>query len=388
MSELNAVAANEAFDELMVVEFGDEATQSAGKFFADMGAIVVKVEPPGGCGARHHGPFRDDVEDPNGCLYFWANNTGKSSVTIDVTTAAGRAALSGLVGRADVLLEDAPPGTMADLGLAYEDLAARNERLVMTSVTPFGADGPMADWLGSDIVTMAMGGAMWNLGYDDPESPPLLPQGDLSFHVAGLWASIATLAALTARIETGKGQHVDISTHEAVAFLVHCYNTVGYEYQGTVMHRHDYVPTVMAGDGRRVLPQILNLAPQKWLEFRDWLLDQGVGEALSGMDVATLEDNMDLVRDAIGEIAATMPASELVVIGQSFGMTWAAVNAPEELIDNEQLRHRGFFVDLAHPELDTSYTYGGPAAIWSEGSPGLRRRAPLLGEHNDEWGIS
>ena len=95
----------------------------------------------------------------------------------------------------------------------------------------------------------------------------------------------------------------------------------------------------------------------------------------------------DQVRAAIQELASTLPAKDLIDIGQGYGMTWAAVNAPEELLANEQLQSRGFFEDVEHPELGETYTYGGMAAIWSEGSGSIWHRAPLLGEHNDKWGI-
>lgn len=373
-----------ALSGLLILELGDEGTQFCGRFFADMGSTVIKVEPPSGAGSRHRGPFKDNKPDPNACIYFWAYNTSKDGITLDLEKEQDRNFLRQLTERADVVLDDHPPGYLDSLGLGYENLSS-NPRLIMTSVTPFGQTGPLKDWKGSDLVHMAMGGPMWNLGYDDPDTPPLAPQGDISFQFAGMWAVIGTLAAIAARSQSGEGQHVDVSMQEACAFGVHTYNTAGYEYQGTEYHRHDYVPTVITKDGRRVYPQILNVTPDRWIAFRDWLKAEGLGDALHEMDAETLEGSTILVHEAIREVAEQRTALEMVTLGQSFGFTWAAVNAPEELKEDDQLVARKYFQDVYHPEHGASFVYSGPPAEWSEAKWRIRRRPPLLGEDNSKW---
>ena len=373
---------------LTVLELGDEATQSCGKFFADMGATVVKIEPPEGSPSRHRGPFKDGKPDPNASIYFWTFNTSKDSITLDLGREEDRNTVRTLAARADILLEGYAPGYLDSIGLGYEQLSAQNPRLIVTSVTPFGQTGPLKDWKSTDMVNLAMGGAMWNLGYDDPDTPPLVPQGEFSYQFTGLWAGIGTLAALMARRESGEGQHVDVSLQEACAFMVHCYNTVGYEYTGNVTHRHDIAPTVMSKDGKRIVPQILNVTPDRWIAFRDWIKERGIGPELHEMDAKTLEANMPKVREAVQEIGNRMTAREMINLGQEFGFTWAAVNAPEELMEDEQLNFRGFFPKIEHPELGASYTYAGAPALWSEAGWRIRRRPPLLGEDNAKWGVA
>ena len=373
-----------ALANLFILELGDEGTQFCGRFFADMGATVIKIEPPGGAGSRHRGPFKDGKPDPNASIYFWTYNTSKDSITLDLEREEDRDTLRSLAERADVVLEDYAPGYLDSLGLGYRQLSP-DGRLVMTSVTPFGQTGPLKDWKGSDMVYWAMGGMMWNLGYDDPATPPLVAQGEITYQFAGMWAAIGTMAALAARDAIGEGQHVDVSIQEACAFGVHCYNTAAFEYQGTVTRRHDYIAHVITKDGKRVVPQILNVSADRWIAFRDWLKEQGEGEELHDLDAETLQKSTELVKQVIQGLADKRDAREMVKIGQSFGFTWAAVNAPEELLEDEQLRARNFFQDVHHPEFATSFVYGGPAAEWSEAQWRIRRRPPLLGEDNAKW---
>src|SRR5581483_6678569 len=192
-----------ALDDLRVVEIGDRGTQYCGKLLADMGAEVIKVEPPGGVPSRHVGPFRNDVPDPNQSLLFWAFNTNKRSVVLDLEDEGARATVRRLIAGADILLEDARPGYLAGLGLGYEELASGHPRLIYTSITPFGQTGPLAGWKGGDLIQWAMGGNMWLVGYDDPTTPPILPGGGLSWLAGGHWGAIGTLMALEYCERTG-----------------------------------------------------------------------------------------------------------------------------------------------------------------------------------------
>ncbi len=384
MPEQNPVP-GAALEDLLVLELGDEGTQYCGKLLADMGAQVIKVEPPEGAGARHRGPFAEYKPDPNGSLYFWAWNTSKRSVVLDLRSARDRAKLKRLVRLADVVLEDFQPGHLDQLRLGYAHLRRLNPRLVMTSVTSFGQTGPLAHWKGSDLVHWAMAGNMWLIGYDDPATPPLCPQGDHSYLIAGHWACIGTLAALWERDSTGAGQHVDVSAHEAGSFATE-WSVPELEYLGTHTRRHDYLGgAIRCKDGRYFIPQMVNIGPDRWSRFVDWLKQLGVGQHLyedKFFDPDVLRTHLHVVLDVIRGIAATKTADEMWVEGQRLGFTWVIFNAPEELLSDEQLLYRKFFQTVDHPERGQAYQYAGPPYEWSDAPWHISRRPPLLGEHN------
>jgi benzylsuccinate CoA-transferase BbsE subunit len=377
-----------ALEGLVVFELGDEGTQLCGKHLADMGASVVKVEPRSGAPTRHRGPFAGGVADPDASIAFWAHNTNKASITLDLDSAAHRDVLAALLERADVVLEDAAPGTLDAMGLGYEWLSAANPGLVMTSVTPFGQTGPLAGWKGGDLVTWAMGGAMGLIGYAERGTPPLAPQGDLSYQAAGLWATIGTMAALLGRDGLGGlGQHVDVSIQEAVVFFTDGYGLGPLEYTGRTVTRSDAANLVPTADGGYIVAQMLNITTERWTAFRDWLVDHGLGKELTAFEPAEFERHREPLLTAVTEIAATRTRAELFSLGQSFGFTWMAVNGPADLADDLQLAARGFFRELEHPERTERYRYAGPASQWSEAPWQLRRRAPLLGEDNAAFGV-
>ena len=374
-------------DDLLVLELGDEATQYCGKLLADMGARVIKIEPPSGAACRQRGPFKDDKPDPNTSLYFWTYNANKESITLDLTDEADRTKLLKLVAKADVLLEDFKPGHLASLGLSYDDLAKVNPSLIMTSVTPFGQTGPLADWKGGEIIQWAMGGAMWLVGYNDHSTPPLSPPTDYSFLTGGHWAQIGTMAALTQRDMEGEGQHVDVSIQEACSMVTE-WTVPVFEYQGNNLQRIDYLGgAVRCKDGKYFIPQMVNITPVVWSRFVEWLKKEEIGEVLyddAYLDPDHLRENLATVLEVIREIAADKTADELWTEGQKIGFTWMVFNSPDELMDDEQLQARGFFQQVEHPEHGTAYTYAGPPYEFSEAGWSIRRRPPLLGEDNDK----
>src|SRR5688572_26244961 len=129
-----------------VLDLTDERGLLCGKILADLGADVIQIEPPGGNRARRTGPFHRDEVHPERSLYWWAYAANKRSITLDVTTADGRALLARLVGTADFLIESGAPGQLAALGLGWDALSAINPALIMASITPFGQSGPHAGY--------------------------------------------------------------------------------------------------------------------------------------------------------------------------------------------------------------------------------------------------
>ena len=187
-----------------------------GKLLADMGADVVKIEPPGGDAARRVGPFVDDRPHPDRSLFFWHYNTNKRGVTLNLGLPEGQEIFRLLAHTADIVLETFKPGYLPAVGLGYEALREENPGLIMASLTPFGQTGPYRDFVTSDLVSLALGGPMASCGYDDlPGAPPIRGEGHQAFHTGSHYAFVGILVALYWRDLAGEGQYIDASIHEA-----------------------------------------------------------------------------------------------------------------------------------------------------------------------------
>ena len=199
-------------DGYRVLDLTDEKGSFCGKILGDLGADVIKVEKPGGDASRRIGPFYHNTPDPEKSLHWFAMNGSKRGITLNLEEPDGRQIFEQLAGKADFIIESFPPGHMEKLGIGYGLLSARNPKLIMTSITPFGQSGPYKDHKGSDITILAMSGLMSING--DKDRPPLRMCLDQSYYLAGAQAAAGTLLALQARSMSGKGQRVDVSIYE------------------------------------------------------------------------------------------------------------------------------------------------------------------------------
>jgi len=215
-----------------VVELGNMVSAAyATKLMADLGAEVVKVETPDGDHARQQGPFPGGVPDPEQSGLFLYLNTNKHGCTMDLKQNPD--ALARLVVWADVLVHNYAPADMATLGIDYDTFRAINPRLVMCSITPFGLTGPHKDYHASELTLAHGGGWAWLSpgGSDRPDLPPLKAFGQQCGFQAGLLASTATLAAYFHTLDSGEGEHIDLSEHASVAAFVEL-NVYLYSYLG------------------------------------------------------------------------------------------------------------------------------------------------------------
>ncbi len=385
---------------LRVLELADEKGQFCGKLLGDLGADVVKIEPPGGEATRRIGPFLDDLPHPDRSLSFWYYNTSKRGITLDVETADGGRLFKRLADEADIVLEARRPGYLASLGLGYDDLGAGKPGLIMCSLTPFGQTGPWRNYLTSDLGHMAAGGEMASCGYDEsdvPGAPPIAPGGGNAWHMGGHFAYMAIMAALVSRTVTGQGQYVDCSIHEACALTTEA-AIASYVYRGETMIRqtgrhHAAGPTprtqFLANDGVYVCALVAGrLNPKYVLELADLFDAFGYRHDLRDLkyqDAKVIaEQTGHIIDNLVAGFIASQPAEAIYHAAQDRGFTWAAVRAPEDLLDDAHLHDRGFWKTVEHPELGRSFIYPGEAAIYN-GSPWrISRRAPLIGEHNVE----
>src|SRR5205823_13861946 len=205
---------SDALSGIRILDLTAEPGFFAGKVLGDLGADVVKVEPPAGDPARRRPPFWGGIPDPERGLLWLALNTSKRGLTLDLDRPRGHELFLDLVRRADVLLESEPPGRMAARGIGWQELQAENPRLVHCAVTPFGQSGPHAGWRGSDLTVCARSGNLYATG--DPDRAPVRCSLPVAYYHGGIEAAVGVVFALLAREETGRGQHVDVALQEAM----------------------------------------------------------------------------------------------------------------------------------------------------------------------------
>jgi crotonobetainyl-CoA:carnitine CoA-transferase CaiB-like acyl-CoA transferase len=394
---------------LRVLELADEKGQFCGKLLGDLGADVVKIEPPGGERNRRIGPFLDDIPHPERSLSFWYYNTSKRGITLNLETADGRQLFARLAATSDVILETFHPGFLASMGLNYESLREQNPGLILCSLTPFGQTGPWRDYASTDLLHMAAGGEMASCGYDErdvPNAPPIAPGGGNAWHIGCHFAYMAIMAALVHRTVSALGQYIDASIHEACALTTES-AIANYIYRGEVLRRqtgrhHAAGPTARtqfrAKDGNYVCALVGGrLTPKYVKDLADLMDSYGMAGDLKDpryQDQAVITASAShIIEDLVADFIASLPAEEVYHAAQDRGFTWGAVRTPEELLEDAHLHDRGFWKHVEHKEIGRSFIYPGEAAIYN-GSPWrIARRAPLIGEHNteifcDELGLS
>ena len=384
-----------------VLDLTDERGILCGKILADLGADVVQVEPPGGSAARNIGPFYHDEVHPEKSLFWWAYAANKRGITLNLHTADGAELLRGLVKDAHFLIESFPPGYLEGLGLSYEELRAISPGLVMVSITPFGQDGPYAGYKAPDIVGMAMGGLMYLTG--DPDRAPVRV-GFPQFHLHGSAAAAAgAMIAHTHRAFTGEGQHVDVSCQQAVAkTLIHAPQF--WDMEGTVLKRMGIYRQSSAETVTRVtwecLDGYVNFMPsggaagqvRSIRSLLEWMDEEGMGDeelkAVNWENMGYGTGRAEIMQKTVAPLErffACHTRAELTQGSLDRRVLLFPVATPGDLLDHPQLKARDYFKELDHPELGESVAYPG-VFVKDQAGDGvqLRRRPPLIGEHNGE----
>jgi crotonobetainyl-CoA:carnitine CoA-transferase CaiB-like acyl-CoA transferase len=341
----------------------------ASRLFADLGARVVKVEPPGGDRLRALGPFAEDAPDLEAGGLHLALNAGKSSVVLDLDEGGDRERFCALLEGADVLLESAGPGMMERRGLGYEQLRERFPRLVVGSQSPFGLDGPYAGRVTSEIVDYAMGGWMYFCG--DPARPPLMVHGHQGELHAGMQLAAGTAAALWHARRTGQGQHVDVSTFESLVSS-HVFVLSVWSQEGLVKRRGETGAAVIVpcADGHlfatRFTPEIYLL--------------MGEPERVDDPAFQTSEGWLDALPEALErftEWASTRPKHEVAELAQALRLLVTPVNTVADLKEWPQLAAREFWRSVEHPRAG-AMEIPGPPWRFSRSAAGPEAAAPLL----------
>ncbi len=371
-----------------VLDLADEMGLYCTKLLADLGADVVKIEPPGGDAARGRGPFYKDQVHKEKSLFWFHFNTSKRGITLNLETTDGKAIFKRLAAKTDIIVETFPPGVLDKMGIGWETLSQTNPGLILASITPFGQEGPWKDYNASALVGAAAGGLLSICGW--PDRAPETIGGSPAYHMASVQAAVGILMAFYERTKTQKGRHVDISLHASVPVTLMISVPV-YQRTGQLKLRE--------GDrhsdaGHGIFPCKdgyidFRLRFQRWDDFVKWLDSDGMAgelkdEVWKDRWYRQRPENVEKIDAKFRAFLLNHNKQELYEDGQKRGFEIAPANTIPEVAGSIQLRNRNYFVPVQHPELGETLTYLGAPFRSSSAPWKITRRAPLIGEHNEE----
>ena len=398
-----------ALDGVRVLDLTSEMGWYAGKLLADLGADVIKVEPPGGDPGRGLPPFHADQPGRETSLRFWYFNANKRSATVDLAQYDGRHLFGRLVDTADIVIESHKPGELEALGVDIAALRERNPALVWTSITGFGLDGPHAGWEVTDIVAQAVSGIAVLAGY--PDGPPQRIAGNQAYIVAGISAAQGALLALLHAEASGEGQLVETAIQEALSI---CQETahLGWDFQRWSrerigeQHRMPGIGTYQTRDGYIYSAVGIPGFGAPWTELIAWMAGEGQAEELTepqfaetfaAFDMRSLGDPAQLAalaptlgraQEVLTAFYAGKTSTEAYEQGQARRLLIGMVASPADIGDDAHLAAREWWVEIEQPRSlgaePVSLRLPGPPYRLSETPAAVRRAAPTIGEHNRE----
>ena len=370
---------------LRVLDLTEPEGHLCGRILGDLGAEVIKIEPPEGDPGRRIGPFNGHMEDLESSLPFCYFNANKKSVVIDFSTGNGRNALTELVLTADVVIDTASPSQMIHDKLDYVMLRNENRGLINASITGFGLSGPYSGYKAPSIVCGAMGGVMSLCG--TPDRPPITEPHNQPYHLASAFAATGILLALRLRDRTGVGQEVEVSCQEVQAAEQH--TIVNYSSNKTILKRAGSRTPIGGGMPYGVYPakdgfcHLVVISTQHWRNFVEWI---GKPEALSDpiwenrhVRIA----NREFIENLVTRFTSKLSKSELFIQGQARHITVAPINTPVEFLSDDHVKESKLFQSIYHPVLGNC-NYVRPPFKLSETPAKMSCPAPLLGEHTKE----
>jgi len=392
-----------------ILDLTNERGYICGQLLGDLGADVIKIEKPGGDPGRNMGPFFHDIPDPEKSLYWFAFNTNKRGITLDIETVDGQEIFKRLVRDADVVIESFDPGYMDKIGLGYPVLNQVNPRIIMTSITGFGQTGPYKDFKAPDLVVWALSGNAYMTG--DPDRAPLMSSFPVPYIFAGaLQGAIGTMVALHHRQRIGEGQQVDASAQLSLTWPLSSEPLAPWLEQGLIQKREGrvWLRSQIGADKKTTFvgaPNIFQCKDgdvnftimagpsfgQSTGALSKWIESEGMAsETLKGIDWLKFEwqtvsqEVVDEFTKDFSNFFMTRTKAELFEEAQKRGIMVYPFFTPREIMELNQLKFRNYWVEVDHPELETSITYPGSFFKTSEAFAMEYRRAPLIGEHNEE----
>ncbi|HZT05611.1 MAG TPA: CoA transferase [Chloroflexota bacterium] len=384
-------ASPSALDGLRVLDLAGPMGAYCGKLLADLGADVLRIEPPTGDPSRRLPPYYQDQPGLERSLFYWHFNTNKRGLTLDITKPAGQDLFLRLIPTADVVIETYAPGYLASLGLGYEDLDAINSGIIVTSITPFGQTGPYSHYLGGELIGQAAGGLLWMCGW--PDRRPVMMGGGPAMHQASAEGAAGALLALEFRELTGRGQQVDVSVQACMPLTLMAsmpeYHRLGVLRQPRVGNFHGSALNGMFACSDGYADFRFRGRPGQWTNLVEWLASEGMAEDLEDEKYRDAvfrrqKEVYEHIDEVFQRFIVRYTREEAMDLSQRKGLEVGAVYTAEDILADPQLQERGFFVDVPNEHLGRTFRYPGGPYTLSETPWRLRRRAPILGEHNDE----
>ncbi len=385
-----------------VLDLTTNTSALCGAMLADLGADVVAIEPPGGSPLRQSGPFRHDEPDLEHSLPWWAYSRNKRSVALDLETPGGRESLLSLAAGSDFLIESYTPGYLASIGLGYDVLRRRNPGLIVVSISPFGQEGPKAQWAANDLTIWASSGAQILAG--DSDRAPVSVSVPQAFLHAGAEAAVGALTALAARQRDGVGQHVDVSAQTASMMATQSMvlgpnwndlplgRTSGGLTFGPLFVRFVYP----CKDGFVNITLLFGtvLGPFTRRLFA-WMHEEGfIDEATRDKDWIGYVQLLTTGKEPVSELVRCMDAIEAFTLSHTKEELYQGtfdrhvlivpVSTPSDVVRWKQLEARGYWERLAQPVANELTPFPGVFAKFSRSPIAYKRRPPRLNEHGSE----
>ena len=379
----------QALDDVVVLDLTQHvAGPYATKLMADYGADVIKIERPGsGDIARSFGPFQGGEAHPEKSGLFFFLNTNKRSVALDMKSADGKAALSALAMRADLVVESFAPGVLDRLGFGWDALHALKPDLSLVSVSNFGQTGPYRDYRLTEVSLYGFAGEMYSMGMTDRE--PTKMAGTAALFESGAAIAPALMAALFGAGLNGEGQHIDISlaeTHAGGVDRRHA-SAIAFQFSGR--------KTMRAAGGANGMPHGIYPCADGYVEFTNaFLYPDRIADMLAHaewLDEPMFKDPQARIKPEIVEAwnanfmiwCLERTKREVWTEARRAKVMCGPLFTTEDLYEDSHFRDRGFWHKVRHAAMG-EVEFPGRPFIMGEGGWELRRPAPLLGEHTEE----
>jgi crotonobetainyl-CoA:carnitine CoA-transferase CaiB-like acyl-CoA transferase len=390
---------NSLLQGLRALDLTDQKGFMCGKILGSMGVDVIKIERPGGDPSRMIPPFINNTKNPERSLYWYAFNTDKRGITLNLENPVGQEIFKNMVLKADFVIESFTPGYLSRLKLGFRSLHQINPNIVLTSITPFGQTGPHSKWKGCELVLSAMSGVMDNCG--DPDRPPMREGPDSIYFRGNAAAVFATILAYYHRQSGFSGQHIDVSLQDVDVSRTFN-NLVAWEFDRRLIKRSGVLRRMGARGTRQIwsckdgrlywtlsggaMGKIGNQAICNWIDeagivnnplhtIADW----------EKLDMSKLEPAM--VKEwetAIGQLFMKYTKKEMSQEASRRGLSLTIINNSADILEYPRFQQRDFWLDIEHPEVGRSFKYPRYFFLSNQGDNFVKRRAPLIGEHNLE----
>jgi benzylsuccinate CoA-transferase BbsE subunit len=368
---------------LTVIDLADGGAAFCGKLLGDLGARVIKIEPPRGAAGRSKPPFVQSTNGDRKSLSYIYFNADKSAVSLSLSHPDGIRIFHRLLKKADIVVESFTPGYLDQLGIGYDTIIAEYPELIMASISGFGQSGPNKSHVSCDLIAAATGGLAYITG--SSRTPPRAPVGEQSYYAASLYAAIGILLALQGRRISGRGSHIDISLQEAaLGILDHVMPRYFHESEVATRrggrHWDNLFAVLPCKDGYIHLTPLLN-----WDTLVEWLDSEDMARDLMApkwRDESYRVTRVDHIIEVMTGWTRLHTVQELFERGQLMGFPWAPVYSLDGVVSNPQLEDREFWTRIAGEDPTSAIRFPGMPYKFNSTRDRTCNEAPQIGEHN------